>query len=137
MKFHLFVSLFLAIVLMSCSSSVPAPIVPTVQPGMALIRGRLLDPSGSPLSNRSVRLAPVYDADGKQAYVVDDAGGIGGVTDAEGGFALGSIPPGRYVLVVVVSEGMYAALLDRDGNEQVFDLRADKLTDIGAVRISL
>lgn len=111
--------------------------MPTVQPGMALIRGRLLDASGSPLSNRSVRLAAIYDADSKQAYVVDDAGGIGGVTDAEGTFAVGNIPPGRYVLVVVVSEGMYAALLDRDGNEQVFALQADKLTDIGAVRIKL
>jgi len=137
MKFHLFVSFFLAVVLASCSTATPAPIMPTVQPGMSLLRGRLLDASGSPLSNRSVRLAPVYDADGKQAYVVDDAGGIGGVTNAEGAFALGNIPPGRYVLVVVVSEGMYAALLDRDGNEQLFNLRADKLTDIGAVRIQL
>jgi hypothetical protein len=137
MKFYLCISLFLATMLVSCSTPAPTSVVPTVQPGMALLRGRLLDPSGSALSNRSVRLAAVYDADGKQAYVVDDAGGIGGVTDAEGSFAIGSIPPGRYVLVVVVSEGMYAALLDRDGNEQLFELRADKLTDIGTVRIQL
>jgi hypothetical protein len=99
------------------------------------MRGRLLSAQGSPLANRSVRLASIYETNGKSAYVVDDAGGIGGVTDASGVFAIGNIPPGNYVVVVVEGEGLYAALLDRNGTEQVFELKANKLTDIGTISL--
>lgn len=124
--------------MMACSTSAATTIdVPPAKPGFALIRGRLQDAQGVDLTNWSVRLAPIYGSGNQQAYVLDEAGGIGGVTNEAGQFAITNVPPGRYVLLLIIEEGLSVAILDADGIEKVFELTADKLTDIGTARISI
>jgi hypothetical protein len=84
-----------------------------------------------------VRLAPIYGSGDQQAYVLDEAGGIGGVTNENGEFAITNIPPGRYVLLLIVEEGLSIAILEPDGKEKVIELAADKLIDVGTVRITI
>lgn len=124
--------------LMSCSSVPTTTIeVPPAQPGFALMRGRMQDAQGNDLANWSVRLAPIYGSGNQQAYVLDEAGGIGGVTNENGEFAITNIPPGRYVILLIVEEGLSVAILEPNGIEKVVELAADKLTDIGTARITL
>lgn len=125
--------------LIGCSGSTPATTiaVPPAQPGLALIRGRMQDAQGNALANWSVRLAPIYGSGDQQAYVLDEAGGIGGVTNENGEFAITNIPPGRYVLLLIIEEGLSIAILEPDGTEKVIELAADKLTDIGTARITI
>jgi hypothetical protein len=114
----------------------PTPNVP-VQAGKALLRGRLLTPQGAVIANRAVHLAPIYGEGDQLAYVFDAATGVGSVTDANGGFVMVNIPPGRYVFLVVVSEGLTAALLDNAGNEKIWELKADQLQDLGDAKVNL
>ncbi|MEY3990224.1 MAG: hypothetical protein RI985_1305 [Chloroflexota bacterium] len=130
-----FISCFVVI---ACSSTPATTIeVPPAQPGLALMRGRMQDPQGSALANWSVRLAPIYGSGDQQAYVLDEAGGIGGVTNENGEFAITNIPPGRYVILLIVEEGLSIAMLEPNGTEKVVELAADKLTDIGTARITI
>lgn len=114
----------------------PTPVA-THQAGTAMMRGQLLNASGGVIANRSIYLASVYGTGDKQAYVFDSAAGIGGVTDATGAFALTNIPPGRYVLLLVLGEGQTIAILDANGVEKVWELTADQLTDIQTARIQI
>lgn len=124
--------------LIACSSTPATTIeVPPAQPGLALMRGRMQDAQGSALANWSVRLAPIYGSGDQQAYVLDEAGGIGGVTNENGEFAITNIPPGRYVILLIVEEGLSIAILEPDGTEKVVELAANKLTDIGTARITI
>jgi len=127
------------VVLTGCAGTAPAMPTPNapVQAGKALLRGRLLNPQGVVIANRAVHLAPIYGEGNQQAYVFDASTGVGSVTDANGGFVMVNIPPGRYVFLVVVSEGLTAALLDKAGNEKIWDLKADQLQDIGDAKVNL
>jgi hypothetical protein len=113
-----------------------APQVPAVA-GMGLMRGQLLDQNNQPLANRTVRLAAVYGEGEQQAYVADDSGGVGGVTDASGTFAIGNIPPGKYVVLLVVREGISLALMQKSGTERIIDIRPDALFDLGSAAITI
>ena len=135
-----YIWLLIAIVsLTGCATTAPAMPTPNVpiQAGKALLRGRLLTPQGAVIANRAVHLAPIYGEGDQLAYVFDSATGIGSVTDANGGFVMVNIPPGRYVFLVVVSEGLTAALLDKAGNEKIWELNADQLQDIGDAKVNL
>jgi hypothetical protein len=104
---------------------------------MGLLRGQLLSENNQPLANRTVRLAAMYGEGATQAYISDDSGGIGGVTDASGTFAISNIPPGRYVILFVIREGVSFALIQKNGTERVVEIRADALEDLGSATISL
>jgi hypothetical protein len=135
---RVFILLVSCIWLIACSSTPAMTIeVPPAQPGLALVRGRMQDVQGNALANWSVRLAPIYGSGDQQAYVLDEAGGIGGVTNENGEFAITNIPPGRYVMLLIVEEGLSIAILEPDGKEKVIELAADKLTDIGTARITI
>ncbi len=141
-KFPLLLFLLIfALVFTACahsSSTVAAPTPATPhKAGMALMRGQLVNASGGVLANRSIYLATVYGSGAKQAYVFDSGAGIGGVTDANGAFALNNIPPGRYVLLLVLGEAQTIAVLDNNGAEKVWELTADQLTDIQTIRIQI
>lgn len=127
------------VVLTGCAGTAPAMPTPNapIQAGNALLRGRLLNSQGMVIANRAVHLAPIYGEGDQQAYVFDSSTGVGSVTDANGGFVMVNIPPGRYVFLVVVSEGLTAALLDKAGNEKIWDLKADQLQDIGDAKVNL
>ena len=131
--------LIVIVSLAGCAATAPAMPTPNVpiQAGKALLRGRLLTPQGAVIANRAVHLAPIYGEGNQLAYVFDSATGIGSVTDANGGFVMVNIPPGRYVFLVVVSEGLTAALLDNAGNEKIWELKADQLQDIGDAKVNL
>jgi hypothetical protein len=128
------------LVVIACSApqyaAPPTPAVPHTA-GNALMRGRLVSANGAAIANRSIYLATVYGSGDKQAYVFDSGAGIGGVTDANGAFALNNIPPGRYVLLLVLGEGQTIAIVDSNGSEKVWELTADQLTDIQTVRIQM
>ncbi len=135
-----YIGLLLTILSLSgCAATAPAMPTPSapVQAGKALLRGRLLNPQGVVIANRAVHLAPIYGEGDQLAYVFDAATGIGSVTDANGGFVMVNIPPGRYVFLVVVSEGLTAALLDKAGNEKIWELKADQLQDLGDAKVNL
>jgi hypothetical protein len=135
-----YIWLLLVIVSLSgCAATAPAMPTPNVpvQAGKALLRGRLLTPQGAVIANRAVHLAPIYGEGDQLAYVFDAATGVGSVTDANGGFVMVNIPPGRYVFLVVVSEGLTAALLDNAGNEKIWELKADQLQDLGDAKVNL
>jgi len=135
---RVFILLVSCIWLMACSSMSATTIeVPPAQPGMALMRGRMHDAQGNALANWSMRLAPIYGSGDQQAYVLDEAGGIGGVTNENGEFAITNIPPGRYVMLLIVEESLSVAILEPNGTEKVVELVADKLTDIGTARITI
>ena len=131
--------LSVCVVLVGCASAMPAMPTPNVpiQAGKALLRGRLLTPQGAVIANRAIHLAPIYGEGDQLAYVFDAATGIGSVTDANGAFVMVNIPPGRYVFLVVVSEGLTAALLDKSGTEKIWDFKADQLQDIGDAKVNL
>jgi hypothetical protein len=136
---RVFIVLVSCLWLIACSSSAPTTTieVPPAQPGLALMRGRMQDVQGNALANWSVRLAPIYGSGDQQAYVLDEAGGIGGVTNENGEFAITNIPPGRYVLLLIVEEGVSVAILAPDGKEKIIELVANKLVDIGTARITI
>jgi hypothetical protein len=131
--------LIVIVSLAGCAATAPAMPTPNVpiQAGKALLRGRLLTPQGAVITNRAVHLAPIYGEGDQLAYVFDSATGIGSVTDANGAFVMVNIPPGRYVFLVVVSEGLTAALLDDAGNEKIWELKADQLQDLGDAKVNL
>ncbi|MEY2846162.1 MAG: hypothetical protein RL076_1708 [Chloroflexota bacterium] len=134
--------LLITLVTSACTAPTPqgtAPPTPAVPhtAGMALMRGRLVNASGGVIANRSIYLATVYGSGDKQAYVFDSGAGVGGVTDADGAFALNNIPPGRYVLLLVLGEGQTIAILDTNGSEKIWELTADQLTDVQTVRIQM
>jgi hypothetical protein len=131
--------LLMILSLSGCAGTAPAMPTPNapVQAGKALLRGRLLNLQGAVIANRAVHLAPIYGEGDQQAYVFDSATSIGSVTDANGGFVMVNIPPGRYVFLVVVSEGLTAALLDKAGNEKIWEFKADQLQDIGDAKVNL
>lgn len=134
---RIFVIVISCLWLIACSATPTTIDVPPAQPGFALMRGRMQDAQGNALANWSVRLAPIYGSGTQQAYVLDEAGGIGGVTNEQGEFAITNIPPGRYVILLIIEEGLSVALLDATGIEKVFELSADKLIDIGTARITI
>ena len=110
--------------------------VPAVA-GMGLMRGQLLDQNNQPLANRTVRLAAVYGEGDQQAYIADDSGGVGGVTDAGGAFMIANIPPGKYVVLLVLREGISIALMQKNGTERIIEIRPDALFDLGSAAISI
>ncbi len=135
---RVFVLIISCMWLIACTSTPATSIeVPPSQPGLGLIRGRMQDAQGNALANWSVRLAPIYGSGDQQAYVLDEAGGVGGVTNDNGEFAIVNVPPGRYVILLIVEEGVSVAIVDANGTEKVVELSADKLTDIGTARITL
>ena len=127
------------VVLTGCASAAPAMPTPNapLQAGKASLRGRLSNLQGAVIAHRAVHLAPIYGEGDQLAYVFDSATGIGSVTDANGGFVMVNIPPGRYVFLVVVSEGLTAALLDKAGNEKIWDFKADQLQDLGDAKVNV
>ena len=128
----------LGLFLVGCSAGTPQAAQTGVQAqGMGLLRGQLLSENNQPLANRTVRLAAMYGEGATQAYISDDSGGIGGVTDASGTFAISNIPPGRYVILLVIREGISVALMQKNGTERVVEIRADALEDLGPATISL
>jgi hypothetical protein len=126
------------LVMVGCTAIAPSPTLtaPSAQ-GMGLLRGQLLSQNSQPLANRTVRLAALYGEGATQAYIADDSGGIGGLTDARGAFAIGNIPPGRYVILLVIREGVSVALMQKNGTERIIDIRADALIDLGPATITL
>ena len=126
------------VVIVSCGTTVPTATVTAPQElGMGLIRGQLLNQYNQPLANRTVRLAALYGEGETQAYISDDSGGIGGVTDASGAFAIGNIPPGKYVILLVIREGVSVALMQKNSTERIIEIRANKLFDLGPAAITL
>jgi hypothetical protein len=129
------------VVLFGCGTQPQPTISETTQipaeAGMGLMRGQLLDQNNQPLANRSVRLAAVYGEGEQQAYVADESGGVGGVTDAAGAFAIANIPPGKYVVLLVLREGISLALMQKNGTERIIEIRPDVLFDLGPAAITI
>ena len=132
-------ALCVMVLLPGCATTAPAMPTPNapIQAGKAVLRGRLLTPQGAVLAYRAVHLAPIYGEGNQLAYVFDAATGVGSVTDANGAFVMVNIPPGRYVFLVIASEGLTVALLDNAGTEKIWDFKADQLQDLGDAKVNL
>lgn len=133
----LWIWLFCILLITGCTQTTLNTMPAGTTPGTGQLRGQLLTTNGQTLGNRTVRLAMVYGEGAQLAYVADESGGLGGVTDARGAFAIADIPPGRYVLLVVLREGISIALLQPNGSEKIITIRADAQEDLGTVKIRL
>ena len=143
MSLQRFLCIFAFIVLASCTpaavtSDTPAPTSGSAAAtGTGLLRGRMLTSDGAVLALRTVRLDTVYGEGSELAYVADVSGGIGAVTDASGDFQIRDIPPGRYVLLLVLREGISLAVMLPSGTEKIIEITPDRLVDVGPLNIRL
>jgi len=85
----------------------------------------------------SVYAAPFYgDESGKGIYVLDPSLHPQGDLDAEGGFQLNNLTPGRYVLVVGPQADSALVVQDEQGKTRVVTVKPDEVLQLGAVKLA-
>lgn len=140
--------LLLLIIFSACSSqtsSDPIPTqsqpkeisFPTPETDKAVFAGRVVDMSGTPISNLQLRLAEVYrseDESSDGAYILDTAFSPGAISDENGYFVFSNIEPMEYVLVLGNPEKVYEIITDESGKAKVWETEANQVLDIGELR---
>lgn len=114
---------------------------PQPESGKATMVGRVMHQDGYPLGNVIVRLADVArGAEGRGgAFILDVARSPGTITDQNGFFTVQNIKPGEYVIVVgdVETGNVYEIIKEDNGTAKVWNFPADKVTDIGVLKVSI
>jgi hypothetical protein len=120
------------------SKSVPFS-VPIPNSGKATVTGTVLHSnSGNPIQNIEVRLAEVARNGIEGAYFLDTANSPGSVTNELGQFVMPNIAAREYVIVIGDPYGKNKVIPDRATNKaQVVDIKPDKISDIGVIRVEL
>lgn len=134
-------SLFL---ITACNASSPAndskTPLPTPASGKATVTGRVLSLEGKPLTHTAVWLAEVV-CDGPDpsrcAFVLDAAFSPGVYTDDQGYFVITNVDPKKYVVTIGDPQSVYDNIPDDSGRPEVFDIPADKVTDLGELKANL
>lgn len=134
-------SLFL---ITACNASSPAndskTPLPTPASGKATVTGRVLSLEGKPLTHTAVWLAEVV-CDGPDpsrcAFVLDAAFSPGVYTDDQGYFVITNVDPKKYVVTIGDPQSVYYNIPDDSGRPEVFDIPADKVTDLGELKANL
>lgn len=134
-------SLFL---ITACNASSPAndskTPLPTPASGKATVTGRVLSLEGKPLPHTAVWLAEVV-CDGPDpsrcAFVLDAAFSPGVYTDDQGYFVISNVDPKKYVVTIGDPQSVYDNIPDDSGRPEVFDIPADKVTDLGELKANL
>jgi hypothetical protein len=139
------ISLTIALFLITaCNAFSPAndskPLLPTPASGKATVAGRVLSMEGTPLPITAVWLAEVVcdDSDlSRCAFVLDAAFSPGVYTDDQGYFVITNVDPKKYVVTIGDPQSVYYNIPDDSGRPEVFDIPADKLTDLGELKANL
>lgn len=134
-------SLFL---ITACNASSPAndskTPLPTPASGKATVTGWVLSLEGKPLTHTAVWLAEVV-CDGPDpsrcAFVLDAAFSPGVYTDDQGYFVITNVDPKKYVVTIGDPQSVYYNIPDDSGRPEVFDIPADKVTDLGELKANL
>jgi len=121
----------------------PTPTAPKLSTGKSVIYGRLLIDDGhqTPLAETALYLTPGIGENGDQLpplLVGVQEGDVRGFTDAEGGFAIDDIPPGKYYLIIwaplswIPLHDVYNGQIDII----LLELQADQILDLGEKAIN-
>jgi hypothetical protein len=153
LKFQLFVLFFLSLLLIltlngcSKSSSVggftnPSTPVSTPILGKGSVTGHVVSMDGKPLVHTAVWAAEVAcDHDpgdnSRCAFVLDLANSPGVYSDARGYFTIENIDPKKYVITVGDPQSSYYNIPNASGFPKVFDIPANKITDLGELKANL
>jgi hypothetical protein len=147
LTFLLFFLVFLSACTQTSSPTVnPKVLLTPTQPpqpdsGMATIVGQVIHQEGHPVVNTIVRLADVArGAEGRGgAFILDVARSPGTFTDQYGFFNIQNVKAGEYVIVVgdVEITGIYEVIPDADGKAKIWNLPADKVTDVGILTVTI
>ena len=114
----------------------PTPTYAAPSADKTTVIGRVVNTSGQPYQNLTVRLAEVYyatDNPEQGAYVLDAAFSPGGVTDQNGYFIIPEISPMDYVLVLGSPDSAYKIIENEEGKAKVWHTEAGKILDIGEI----
>ncbi len=136
-------SLFCLILLAACSeiesptaTLMPTPTYAAPSADKTTVIGRVVNTSGQPYQNLTVRLAEVYyatDDPTQGAYVLDAAFSPGGITDQDGYFIIPDIKPMDYVLVLGSPDAAYKIIENEEGKAKVWHTEAGKILDMGEI----
>lgn len=134
MIFWLIVILFS---LTACVKTSSNKVVPTPQPGEAVVIGKVFASDGSNLSNSPVRLAEVYRSENNSgAFALDEATSPSTMTDENGEYVFLNIVPGEYVMVVGSINTKYMIIANPDGTAIVQDIKPDVVTEIEPITVN-
>ena len=145
--FRLMILLVATLAIVACQSiimpSTPSTTVPTTtiipspEAGKASVTGRVLNSSGEPVSNTSVRLAEVYpNEEGDAAFALDEAFSPAALTDNQGFFLFNNIPAGEYVLFVGSINTEFMIIQNSDGSAVVYNALPDEILEIATITTS-
>lgn len=129
----------ISMILVSCTPTpaVATQTIPTVEPGKAVVIGRLLSvQDDKPYNEVIVRLAEVYYNGNEGAYALDAAFSPGATTDKNGYFVFNNIVARKYVLIVGDPLTAYVIYTGEDGKAKVWDAAADKVLDMGTIKVN-
>lgn len=138
-------SFFCLILLAACSgiasptaTLTPTPTYAALSADKTTVTGRVVNTSGEPYQNLTVRLAEVYyatDNPEQGAYVLDAAFSPGGVTDQNGYFIIPEINPMDYVLVLGSPDAAYKIIENEVGKAKVWHTEAGQILDMGEISL--
>jgi hypothetical protein len=143
-KLWLIALIYALFLITACNASHPAnnstTPLPTPASGKATVTGRVLSLESKPLPRTAVWLAEVV-CDGPDpsrcAFVLDAAHSPGVYTDEEGYFVITNVDPKKYVVTIGDPQSVYDNIPDDSGRPEVFDIPADKVTDLGELKANL
>ena len=137
MKIKTLLSLLILVLFMTaCKTDTPSAMIPSPEPDLATIHGRVLSKEGSPLKNTSVRLADVYrgeDNDG--AFALDAAFSPSALSDENGNYIFNNINPGEYVLFFGSINSNYMIVANEDGSAIVYKVSANEVLEIEPISV--
>jgi hypothetical protein len=112
----------------------------TPQANRATVSGRVIsDSSRQPIPDISVWLAFVSREGDRGAYFLDTANSPVTRTDARGYFAISNAPVGEYAILVgdpFTKSHERLVIRDEKGNARIIKAEADKIIDVGELKIS-
>jgi hypothetical protein len=119
----------------------PPVVVPTAAPDSGVITGRVLvEGTGEPVTATPVWLAWIYwfdDAHSDGTFNLDPSVAPNTMTDSEGRFAIGSIEPRDYAVIVGQPMGVNYILTETDGDARVFTITAGQVVEAGDLQVHL
>lgn len=118
----------------------PAEAVPTPEPGLATVAGRLVNTgSREPYVNTVIRLGEVihFEPGDEGTWFIDDAVSPGDYTDEAGRFVIANVQPKEYVLVVGDFNMRYAVVTDTPDTARVWNVTPDAILDMGELDVVL
>jgi hypothetical protein len=117
-------------------------LVSTPLPGKGSVTGRVVSMDGKPLAHTAVWLAEVAcDNDpgdnSRCAFILDAANSPGVYSDDLGYFTITNVDPNKYVVTVGDPQSVYYNIPADNGLPKVFDIPADKVTELGELKANL